>query len=781
VSAITTALTKAAADAKSGDLEHAQTALMGAWAKTPADALRGVILSLDDVLTRSPFDGTTDEWLKVKDTKAKRGALVASLKGPTLADVARRFGVAAEWGSDPRVTRQLEQVLTELPWTSDSSKPAWNAVFAAVAASKDPRFVELVATLPKTWKVRDGIKGWLERAFARSVERLPQQAPALEKSDEQLLSQVTSVLNAAPKKAKAAAPGRDEEALLADIYANPRDDAPRLVYADVLQERGDPRGEFIALQCAGTTGKQVNELLKANLKKWLGPLAPVLGAQVEFRRGFPAVGKVKFRHQADAEKYGNLREWATFEELSWSASYPPQEQLPYCRWAGPSMRWLTRAHLLHVPHLLAAKQPWTALQELEVEFTPPTLFEKFLAAQPTVCPKLHTLVSTWLTAEQLRHVTSLGSIKVLGIHSQDFGPAIAKASSLGLDELRIGEDLTFRRGADGELSACTVNPRERSIAWTVKSIPNGLVESVTFDLPKGATPDAELEAAARAKVRKPGAKSGFAAAKAEAAAPELLRELRNVYGLTALADGTAVVIESDRLLFVDPKTKLLKHTATTAGANQVEISADGKRAVLASYKRLSVVDLTKRGEEVFSVTLKEEVRTLTLSSDDKVVGLGRGLSFDLERRKEVDAPRGAGKSFLMNPDGRWWLRRGADQGVIEVMRPGSNKGVPLEDAGVLNDTLLDGDALLGRTGEYVVRWDLTTGKATAKVKLEAGACLYRSPDRTLLATHEGKKVTVLDARTLEKVRTVTPAAYVNCVGFLPDGKLLVAGQTLEVL
>src|SRR5262249_2503800 len=30
----------------------------------------------------------------------------------------------------------------------------------------------------------------------------------------------------------------------------PDDDTPRLVYADWLEERGDPRGEFIRLQCA---------------------------------------------------------------------------------------------------------------------------------------------------------------------------------------------------------------------------------------------------------------------------------------------------------------------------------------------------------------------------------------------------------------------------------------------------------------------------------------------------------------------------------------------------
>jgi uncharacterized protein (TIGR02996 family) len=39
----------------------------------------------------------------------------------------------------------------------------------------------------------------------------------------------------------------DDEALLASVIASPSDDAPRLVYADWLDERADPRGEFIRL------------------------------------------------------------------------------------------------------------------------------------------------------------------------------------------------------------------------------------------------------------------------------------------------------------------------------------------------------------------------------------------------------------------------------------------------------------------------------------------------------------------------------------------------------
>src|SRR5262245_55829511 len=45
------------------------------------------------------------------------------------------------------------------------------------------------------------------------------------------------------------------ESLLAAVHESPEDDAPRRVYADWLTDHGDPRGEFIAVQCelAGLT------------------------------------------------------------------------------------------------------------------------------------------------------------------------------------------------------------------------------------------------------------------------------------------------------------------------------------------------------------------------------------------------------------------------------------------------------------------------------------------------------------------------------------------------
>jgi uncharacterized protein (TIGR02996 family) len=91
----------------------------------------------------------------------------------------------------------------------------------------------------------------------------------------------------------------DAERLLAAIHAAPDDDAPRLVYADWLQSRGDPRGELIALQCALGGGdderfldarwQRASWLLRTFRQAWL-PASPTEEPEriwYDFRRGFP--------------------------------------------------------------------------------------------------------------------------------------------------------------------------------------------------------------------------------------------------------------------------------------------------------------------------------------------------------------------------------------------------------------------------------------------------------------------------------------------------------------
>ncbi len=116
-----------------------------------------------------------------------------------------------------------------------------------------------------------------------------------------------------------------EAELLAQIYSDPLADGPRLVYADVLQMRGDPRGELIALQLLRRDTPRERELLAAHAREWLGPLADVIdlgpNSHTTFERGF--LGIADLRRDAAPRIRAVLHEpaWATVEEVrGWDAN-----------------------------------------------------------------------------------------------------------------------------------------------------------------------------------------------------------------------------------------------------------------------------------------------------------------------------------------------------------------------------------------------------------------------------------------------------------------------------
>jgi uncharacterized protein (TIGR02996 family) len=92
------------------------------------------------------------------------------------------------------------------------------------------------------------------------------------------------------------------EPFLREICENPEDDTVRLIYADWLDENGDPdRAEFIRLQIAmGDTGSELDErgsrvrsLRKKRAAGWLAELPNIKGVLWgQFRRGF--VGTAAF-------------------------------------------------------------------------------------------------------------------------------------------------------------------------------------------------------------------------------------------------------------------------------------------------------------------------------------------------------------------------------------------------------------------------------------------------------------------------------------------------------
>jgi uncharacterized protein (TIGR02996 family) len=93
----------------------------------------------------------------------------------------------------------------------------------------------------------------------------------------------------------------DEKALLAAIWAEPHDDNARLVYADWLQETGEPvkaaRAEFIRLQCEANRldefdprrvelSDRAEALRKKHSGKWKGKVTTFV-RQAKYVRGFP--------------------------------------------------------------------------------------------------------------------------------------------------------------------------------------------------------------------------------------------------------------------------------------------------------------------------------------------------------------------------------------------------------------------------------------------------------------------------------------------------------------
>ncbi|MDP1829859.1 MAG: TIGR02996 domain-containing protein [Archangium sp.] len=148
----------------------------------------------------------------------------------------------------------------------------------------------------------------------------------------------------------------DVEALYAAVFAAPADDGPRLVLADALQERGDPRGEFISLQLqsprAQRSERRMQKLLERHRGSFLRRLQPVVmpDSAQRWDRGFLSEAAVVLHgEQVDAP------DWATVRKLDvlFSGTPPLELASPHLR----SLQEISNAPLEVVPVLFAADRP----------------------------------------------------------------------------------------------------------------------------------------------------------------------------------------------------------------------------------------------------------------------------------------------------------------------------------------------------------------------------------------------------------------------------------------
>ena len=92
-----------------------------------------------------------------------------------------------------------------------------------------------------------------------------------------------------------------EDAFLQTILAHPDDDIPRLVFADWLEEQGNPRGTFIRLQCE-----------RAKLTQYDAAWKPLLAQEAALLKQYEAEwSNPVLRHVDDAHYRRGFIEWVS--------------------------------------------------------------------------------------------------------------------------------------------------------------------------------------------------------------------------------------------------------------------------------------------------------------------------------------------------------------------------------------------------------------------------------------------------------------------------------------
>jgi uncharacterized protein (TIGR02996 family) len=295
--------------------------LLAAWQEQPAPWLAELVDRVTALAPADPLKGKGPEARVTAWDKAfEKGD---PLDVPRLLDALLPLGALwathrlermAALPSDPRYAARLARWASERPtgYQGRASEDFWRAAGQLLLASRDARVVpslrELLARLGGVYSyAADGVLREILPGILEALEALPApEAPAEARS---LLAR----LGAGPRGAPA-----ELGALFARVYEDPISDEPRWVLADALQEAGDPRGEFIALQLkpklTAAERKRMRALEAEHGAAWCGGLALVVRkSNRRFERGF--LQSCRLSGHPDVESVAGLPELATVEEL----------------------------------------------------------------------------------------------------------------------------------------------------------------------------------------------------------------------------------------------------------------------------------------------------------------------------------------------------------------------------------------------------------------------------------------------------------------------------------
>ena len=240
------------------------------------------------------------------------------------------------------------------------------------------------------------------------------------------------------------------DTLLDAIYAAPGDLAARAVYGDWLQERGDPRGELIALQLrepkTADQAKRERALVDQHAEKWIGRLTEIT-TWVEFELGFLArCGLSRIPKWALGR-----REWATVKHVGISDDWS--------RDIGPL-----------VTH--------EAMKSLESLRLPSRAFVALLASSYTARMPVRRMTidgnltaSQWTTLDEAPLFAPLRELEIRG--DVENASQIPTSRYERVSMMLRGWVVTWKRGADDRLSALVVEPGK--VRWGSKLDPKHLL------------------------------------------------------------------------------------------------------------------------------------------------------------------------------------------------------------------------------------------------------------------------------------------------------------------
>lgn len=330
----------------------ALVALLDTWRETRDQGVAGVIDKLSAVLAQEEAPGESYAEVAERGDVLDVPWLLAQLTEGNAAACTPKAAALLKTPADPRIAARCLAIFSTPPWHATGSQPFYTALAKVFEKNAEPRVLAPLEAVP------DGlarlIRGeemlsklqqrtrTLHAAMSKIVGGLPRLSKQ-EKAKVQAMSKRSFVAAAAPVSSREpssarASTGVSERELFAAVHEAPNDDERRAILADLLSAKGDPRGEFIALQLARekaapseAAAKREMALVKKHQAVWLGEAAPTiqyktsphLGAnrtfgfsvRVRWRRGF-LTGAILQMTGPQLKKLATSPLWSTLDQVS---------------------------------------------------------------------------------------------------------------------------------------------------------------------------------------------------------------------------------------------------------------------------------------------------------------------------------------------------------------------------------------------------------------------------------------------------------------------------------